>query len=86
MFNTIEKITVSSKPAESEGKVQPKIKSDKAAATKDIKPEEKKTSGTDEPKQRELVSKSDYQLQQAFNALKVQQLFIGNASSPATSK
>ncbi len=53
---------------------------------KDSKPEAKKTSDTDEAKPRELVSKSDYQLQQAFNALKVQQLFIGNASSPATGK
>lgn len=68
-------------PADKTQKDAPPLK-DKPEA----KPEAKKASDNEESKPRELVSKSDYQLQQAFNALKVQQLFIGSASSPATAK
>ncbi|WP_410498957.1 S41 family peptidase [Chitinibacter sp. S2-10] len=46
-----------------------------------IKPSSKPASGTEaDENPRELVSKSDYQLQQAFNVLKVQQLLL---SKPA---
>lgn len=50
----------------------------------DTKPAKQNASETDETAPRELVQKSDYQLQQSFSILKVQQLLMNkNASQPA---
>lgn len=49
-------------------------------------PAKQNASEVDEFAPRELVSKSDYQLQQSFSILKVQQLLIGKAASSPDSK
>lgn len=49
----------------------------------DVKPAKQNGSAVDEEVPRELVSRNDYQLQQAFNVLKVQQLLLNRASQPA---
>ncbi len=63
----------------------PDDKSRAGAKTVPAKPAVQNGSGVDETVQRELVSKSDYQLQQAFNVLKVQQLLL-NRTAPQPAK
>lgn len=70
-------------PLEKSGKTTPAAK---PKSENENKPTQTPASSDDETKPRELVSKGDYQLQQAFNALKVQQVFINNASRPAAIK
>lgn len=59
-----------------------KVESDSKVKV-ETKPAKQNGSSVDEAGQRELVSKSDYQLQQAFNILKVQQLLINRTAQSA---
>ena len=72
----------SSKPADT----APKKSAPELRLKKDGKPAPLNASSADENAPRELVQKSDYQLQQSFSILKVQRLLIDKASQPAAAK
>ncbi|MBS1154185.1 MAG: peptidase [Proteobacteria bacterium] len=67
-------------PEDKAKKIEPELK-----GKGETSPTKQNASGAaDETAPRELVSKSDYQLRQAFSILKVQQLLLNRASQPAS--